>query len=78
MVSCLFELFEALLSCKISELERKCAELFGKESALFVASGTMGNLLSIMSHTERGDEIIVGRTVSDVVVKHFCRSKCIL
>uniref|UniRef100_F1L6X8 Aromatic amino acid beta-eliminating lyase/threonine aldolase domain-containing protein n=1 Tax=Ascaris suum TaxID=6253 RepID=F1L6X8_ASCSU len=46
----------------VNELERKCAELFGKESALFVASGTMGNLLSIMSHTERGDEIIVGRT----------------
>ncbi|KHN76093.1 Uncharacterized protein Tcan_14112 [Toxocara canis] len=46
----------------VNKLERKCAELFGKEAALFVTTGTMANLLCIMSHTERGDEIIVGRT----------------
>ncbi|VDK44460.1 unnamed protein product [Anisakis simplex] len=46
----------------INQLEEKCAKLFGKEAALFVATGTMGNLLSILAHTERGDEIIVGRT----------------
>lgn len=30
----------------VNELERKAAELFGKEAALFVPSGTMANLLS--------------------------------
>ncbi|PIC35677.1 hypothetical protein B9Z55_014961 [Caenorhabditis nigoni] len=42
-------------------LEQRCAELFGKEAGLFVASGTMGNLLAIMAHCQRGEEIIVGR-----------------
>lgn len=41
-------------------LERQAAETMGKEAALFVASGTMGNLLGILSHTQRGDEVIVG------------------
>lgn len=35
--------------------------MFGKEAALFVASGTMANLISIMTHCQRGDEIIVGK-----------------
>jgi len=43
----------------INELERLAAEIIGKEAALFVASGTMGNQLAIMSHTKLGDEIIV-------------------
>ncbi|VDM63919.1 unnamed protein product [Angiostrongylus costaricensis] len=45
----------------INELEARCATLLGKEAGLFVVSGTMGNLLAIMAHCERGDEIIVGR-----------------
>lgn len=45
----------------VIELERKCAELFEKEAALFVTSGTMGNLISIMTHCrERDSEAIVG------------------
>ncbi len=44
----------------INELERLAAALTGKEAALFVPSGTMGNQLSIYTHTKRGDEIIVG------------------
>jgi threonine aldolase len=43
----------------INELEKLAAEMVGKEAALFVASGTMGNQLAVMSHTRRGDEIIV-------------------
>ncbi len=39
-------------------LERLAAEKLGKEAALFVPSGTMGNQIAIMTHTERGDEII--------------------
>ena len=39
-------------------LEERAADLLGKESALFVASGTMGNLVSIMAQVPRGGEII--------------------
>uniref|UniRef100_A0A336KNE6 CSON011634 protein n=1 Tax=Culicoides sonorensis TaxID=179676 RepID=A0A336KNE6_CULSO len=45
----------------VKELERKAAEMFGKEAALFVPSGTMGNLLAIMVHcSRRGSEAITG------------------
>lgn len=44
----------------VKQFEMLGAEVLGKEKALFVASGTMGNLTAIMSHTRRGDEIIVG------------------
>lgn len=45
----------------VIELERQSAELFEMESALFVPSGTMGNLIAIMAHCrERGSEAIVG------------------
>lgn len=39
-------------------LEKKAAEYSGKEAALFVPTGTMGNQLAVMTHTSRGDEII--------------------
>ena len=45
----------------VNRLQDLAAELTGKESGLFVPSGTMGNLTSILSHCQRGDEIIVGR-----------------
>ena len=44
----------------VNRLEALAAELLGKEAALFVASGTMGNLISLLCHGERGDEVIVG------------------
>lgn len=44
----------------INKLEEKAAEVTGKEAALFVPSGTMGNLISILAHCGRGDEIILG------------------
>ena len=43
----------------VKELERRTAELLGKEAALFVPSGTMANQLAIRGHTEPGDEILV-------------------
>ncbi|HPZ21922.1 MAG TPA: low-specificity L-threonine aldolase [Bacillota bacterium] len=43
----------------INELEAKGAALMGKEAELFVASGTMGNLLAVLSACQRGDEIIM-------------------
>jgi len=44
----------------VNELEDLAAKMLGKEAALFVASGTMGNQIAIMTHTNRGDEIILG------------------
>ena len=44
----------------VSRLEALAAEKLGKESALFVPSGTMGNLLALLVHCQRGDEVIVG------------------
>ncbi|MCH4889494.1 low-specificity L-threonine aldolase [Acidaminobacter sp. JC074] len=44
----------------IRELERFVADLLKKEAALFVPSGTFGNQLCLMTHTKRGDEVIVG------------------
>ena len=43
----------------VNELERKSAGILGKEAALFVPSGTFANQLAIMTHTSRGEEIIV-------------------
>jgi len=44
----------------VNRLEELAAERLGKEAALFVASGTMGNLVSQLTHCGRGDEIILG------------------
>lgn len=43
----------------INRLEQLSSEVFGKEAALFLPSGTMGNQIAIMTHTNKGDEIIV-------------------
>ena len=44
----------------LNALEAKAAERLGKDAAVFVASGTMGNLVSVLAHAQRGDEIILG------------------
>ncbi len=44
----------------INRLESMASSLLGKESGLFIPSGTMGNLAAIMVHCGRGDEIILG------------------
>lgn len=45
----------------VLELETKVANLLGKESSLFVPSGTMGNLISVMAHCDRRDsEVLLG------------------
>jgi threonine aldolase len=44
----------------IKKLEAQAAQITAKESALFVPSGTMGNLISVLSHCQRGDEILLG------------------
>lgn len=44
----------------VNRLQAMAAERMGKEAALFVPSGTMGNLAAILSHCGRGDEMILG------------------
>jgi threonine aldolase len=44
----------------VNKLQEMAASMLGKEAALFVPSGTMGNLLALLVHCQRGDEVIVG------------------
>jgi len=44
----------------INYLQEKVAQIFNKEAALFVPSGTMANLISVLTHCNRGDEILLG------------------
>ncbi|MBN2180845.1 MAG: low-specificity L-threonine aldolase [Sedimentisphaerales bacterium] len=43
-----------------NRLEKMAAERMGKEAAIMVASGTMGNLVCLLTHCSRGDEVILG------------------
>ncbi len=45
----------------VNKLEDLAAKTLGKENALFVPTGTMGNLIAIMAHTRPGEEIILER-----------------
>jgi threonine aldolase len=44
----------------INQLQELAAERMGKQAGLFVPSGTMGNLVAMLTHCQRGDEIILG------------------
>jgi threonine aldolase len=44
----------------VIRLEKLSADRMGKEAGLFVPSGTMGNLVSVLTHCGRGDEVILG------------------
>lgn len=44
----------------VNRLQELSASMLGKEAGLFVPSGTMGNLVAILAHCGRGDEIILG------------------
>lgn len=63
------EMLEAMMSAEVGDdvfgedqtvnkLQRKAADLFGKEAALFCPSGTMTNQIAIRVHTHPGDEVI--------------------
>jgi threonine aldolase len=57
----------------VNRLEERAAELLGKEAGLFVASGTMGNLVAQLGHLGRGQETIAGASthiVSDEQAGH--------
>jgi threonine aldolase len=44
----------------VNKLQEMAAERTGQEAALFVSSGTMGNLTALLAHCGRGEEVIVG------------------
>ena len=44
----------------INALQDKASNLFKKEKALFVPSGTMANLISVLTHCNRGEEVLLG------------------
>lgn len=44
----------------VNRLEELAAERMGKQAGLFVASGTMGNLIAVLVHCQRGEEAIMG------------------
>ncbi|WP_322905173.1 low-specificity L-threonine aldolase [Paenibacillus campi] len=51
----------------VRKLETKAAEMLGKEAAIFMPSGTMANLASIMAHCPRGTKVLVGNE-SDIYI----------
>src|SRR5687767_3651191 len=42
----------------VNRLEQRAAEILGKEAALFVPTGTMGNTIAMKLHTEHGQEVL--------------------
>ena len=60
----------------IKKLEEMSAAIMDKEAALFTPSGTMANQLAIMAHTNRGDEIILGKNCH--IVEHEVGAAAIL
>lgn len=58
----------------VNELEAKAALTFKKEAAVFLPSGTMGNLISILSHVCRGEEIITD--IDAHIVTNECGGIC--
>ena len=44
----------------VNKLHEKATEIMGKEAALLVPSGTMANLVSVLTHCQRGEEVILG------------------
>src|ERR687889_2295580 len=43
----------------VNRLQERAAELFGKEAALFVPTGSMGNQIAVKLHTEPGSEVVI-------------------
>ncbi len=51
----------------VNRLQEMAAERLGKEAALFVTSGTQGNLAALLTHCHRGDEVILGEDSHTVI-----------
>jgi len=53
----------------VNELEALAASMLGFEEALYVPTGTMGNMVSLAAHLRRGDELILGTVVPNPVTR---------
>jgi threonine aldolase len=53
----------------VNAFEARAAAVLGKAAAVFVPSGTMGNLLATLAHTRPGDEVICGRDAHTYVAE---------
>ncbi|MBP8660982.1 MAG: low-specificity L-threonine aldolase [Mesotoga sp.] len=60
----------------VNRLEEIAAERLGKEAAIFVPSGTFGNQLSILTHTLRGDEVII--PASNHIIVHEAGASAVI
>lgn len=60
----------------LNRLEKMAAERLGKEAALFVPSGTMGNQLAIFTHIRRGEEVIIAE--DNHIVEHEAGAAAII
>ena len=54
----------------VNRLQEAAAAAVGKEAALFVPSGTMGNLLAVKCHTQPGNEVVVDRN-AHLFIRNF-------
>lgn len=60
----------------VNRLEKMAAERLGKEAALFLPSGTMGNQLAIFTHINRGEEVITAE--DNHIVQHEAGAAAII
>ena len=49
-----------VMNPNVNALEHETADLLGKQAGLFLPSGTMSNLTSVLAHCQRGEEVLVG------------------
>ena len=49
----------------VNELEALTTEMLGKEASIFMPSGTMANLVAVMAHARRGEEIVLSVSLVD-------------
>lgn len=54
----------------VNELERRAAEIMGKESAVYVPSGTMGNAVALLAHTQPGDLVLMDAECHIYIYEH--------
>ncbi len=60
----------------VQALERRTAEVLGKEAAVYMPSGTMTNQVAIRSHTEPGDEIVLEASAHSYLLEAGARPRC--
>ncbi|MGZ4135141.1 MAG: beta-eliminating lyase-related protein, partial [Tumebacillaceae bacterium] len=60
----------------VKQLEELAAKMLGKEAAIFMPSGTMANLASLMAHCPRGSKVLVGNETDIYIYEGAGASVC--